>query len=146
MKNLLKRWWFWLLVALVIGRAMPGVYEYLQDRQIDKRADEWVAMANDATGEEFTPDEAVKWLREHSFRPVLVGSEHSSSKGKEEDYYVVSGWLELEKAGFRRNPAWLILYFRFTPDTKRFLGVRRRLAPYAPPDVDHHWEGEGIGI
>src|SRR5262249_19740152 len=71
MRSLLRRWWVWLLAALVIVQTSRHAYEYLQDRHFDQQARKWVALANEATMERVTPKGGKKWLREHGFQEIM---------------------------------------------------------------------------
>src|SRR5947209_6889965 len=128
MERMPKRWWLWLLLALVLVQIGRGFHDYMHEREISRQAEDWLDharfVATEAPGP--TLQKAAQWLRRSGFSRVVFARTHGTEEsiGKptvEEDYAEVIGTRQLSAGGLLTRPAWIELHFRFTPDEKEFL-------------------------
>jgi hypothetical protein len=131
-RKTMKAWLVGLLILYTGYGLVRWAFEAVQDREVNKEAEQWRERAQHDTTPMTTIAEAKCWLRRNGFLDLREGVGTRSLPGVDESYRLVTGSRQLREGRSLTKPAWLDLDFLFYPDEKFRqidVGVRQYRVP-----------------
>jgi hypothetical protein len=131
-----RRVWIPILVlfALIPITISAGtrVAKEMEEHQVSREANKWRSAAELATNQAWTESDAVSWLRQNGFQPILHGEGWVESVGQPTEHHLmVGGYRQIANEGRVTRSCWLQIEFVFDTD-HHFKRVESHLQQYDP--------------